>query len=679
MKKVKLIFGTTNSQPVGASDDDIEDVYQKSYKPFIRALYNAPHVRATLHYSGQLLQWLERHHSEFIDVLSELVGRKQVELLGGGFYEPIFPLIPRADRLGQIERLTTYLRKLFGKRPRGLWVTGEVWDPMLPSLLRTSGMDYTFLGDYQFAAGGLTAGPVYSPCITEDEGKMIIVFPISSRLRSVCSDGSMAGVRDYLAEIAAEEEDRVVALLCPGEELHPGGEEQSFDENWIRDLFALLDEQSSWIVTATPSRYLKKASPRVRGYFPQAAFDPDCCEQAADPDVPAAVPATAHGEAAAAGYAGGYLPGTSFRTLLTRHPESNLMYAKMHYIHILVNQIRGDKYRKQLAREELWRGQCHSAYWSGGRGGGIYSNQLRKQVYASLIEAEKVTREKGIFSPSIITVDFDMDGLWEFLYQGSEMNAYVHKQGGVVFELDYLPAPWNYGDSLAAAPGAHEAAGASAGSGSRAVSRVLPYTRNLFVDHFFDPGEGISLGAGANNGELGDFVTRLYSVRQLSKDGHRIHLAALGSVAGADGAVPVEVHKEYGFDGSTIHVSYRIRNRGEAGLHVGFGSEVNLSLGRNDSDSIRILAGPGSGATLNGEEVDEIDSVASVRVYDLRNDVTLRLEYATEAHLATAPIYAANGGAVPVYQASCLLPQWRLDLAAGEEWTQALTLALVAG
>jgi hypothetical protein len=106
---------------------------------------------------------------------------------------------------------------------------------------------------------------------------------------------------------------------------------------------------------------------------------------------------------------------------------------------------------------------------------------------------------------------------------------------------------------------------------------------------------------------------------------------------------------------------------------------VNLSLGRNDSDSIRILAGPGSGATLNGEEVDEIDSVASVRVYDLRNDVTLRLEYATEAHLATAPIYAANGGAVPVYQASCLLPQWRLDLAAGEEWTQALTLALVAG
>ena len=56
MKKIKLIFGTTNSQPVGATDEEVEAVYQKSYKPFIRALYNAPHVRATLHYSGGLLQ-----------------------------------------------------------------------------------------------------------------------------------------------------------------------------------------------------------------------------------------------------------------------------------------------------------------------------------------------------------------------------------------------------------------------------------------------------------------------------------------------------------------------------------------------------------------------------------------------------------------------------------------------
>ncbi len=675
MKKIKLIFGTTNSQPVGATDEEVEAAYQKSYKPFIRALYNAPHVRATLHYSGRLLQWLERHHSEFIDVLSELVGRKQVELLGGGFYEPIFPLIPRADRLGQIERLTTYLRKLFGKRPRGLWVTGQVWDPMLPSLLKTSGMEYTFLSDYQFVAGGIPAGAVHSPCITEDEGKMIIVFPIASELRKACSEGRVDGIRGFLTEVATEDEDRVVSLLCPGELLQPEtDEEQCFDETLLRGLFALLEEESSWAMTVTPSRYLKKASPRVRGYFPQAAFDPDSFGRDR---------AAVHDTSMEA-RADGYLPGTSFRTLLTRHAESNLMYAKMHYIHILVNQIRGDKYRKQLAREELWRGQCSSAYWAGGIGGGIYSNRLRKHVYSSLIEAEKVTREKGIFSPSIITVDFDMDGLSEFLYQGEELNAYVHKQGGVVFELDYLPAPWNYGDSLSADIGTSPPTGRNR----------LPYTRNLFVDHFFEPDRAVSLGSGDENaddngavdGELGDFVTRLYAVRQLSKDGHRIHFAALGRVQSGEAGeagVPVEVYKEYAFDGATLHVTYHVRNRGEERLRAGFGSEINLSLGANDGEAARILAGAGSGATLSAEAPDTIDGVDRVRVYDLARDVMLQLQYDDPAFLSVAPVCVGNGDEATRYQAtryqsSCLFPQWQLDLAAGGEWTQKLSLSLVA-
>ena len=181
MTKVRLIFGTTNSQPVGSEDQDIETVYQNSYKPFIRALYNAPHMRATLHFSGHLLQWIEHRHSEFIDVLAELSGRKQVELLGGGFYDPVFSLIPRGDRLGQLERMTTYLRKHFGRRPRGAWITKHIWDPALPALLKSSGIEYTFLDDVQFAFGGCDETVTrYGPCITEDEGKTVEVFPVST-------------------------------------------------------------------------------------------------------------------------------------------------------------------------------------------------------------------------------------------------------------------------------------------------------------------------------------------------------------------------------------------------------------------------------------------------------------------------------------------------------------------
>jgi hypothetical protein len=63
----------------------------------------------------------------------------------------MLPLIPLADRLGQIEALTTYLRKHFGKRPRGCWLPGLIWEQNLAGSLQTSGMDYTFLESNQFS------------------------------------------------------------------------------------------------------------------------------------------------------------------------------------------------------------------------------------------------------------------------------------------------------------------------------------------------------------------------------------------------------------------------------------------------------------------------------------------------------------------------------------------------
>ncbi len=74
-----------------------------------------------------------------------------------------------------------------------------------------------------------------------------------------------------------------------------------------------------------------------------------------------------------AGGIGRFLSGGHFRQFLTRYPEAGLMYAKMMYTHVLVNQVRGDRYKKRAAQNELWKGQCHHAYWHGARGG-VYSN-----------------------------------------------------------------------------------------------------------------------------------------------------------------------------------------------------------------------------------------------------------------------------------------------------------------
>jgi len=39
------------------------------------------------------------------------------------------------------------------------------------------------------------------------------------------------------------------------------------------------------------------------------------------------------------------------------------------YTHILINQLRGDKYRKRTAREELWKAQGCDGFWHIGDGG----------------------------------------------------------------------------------------------------------------------------------------------------------------------------------------------------------------------------------------------------------------------------------------------------------------------
>ena len=86
-------------QPVGNFDSVQEEVHQLSYRPFLEELRRHPTARVALHYSGILLEWLERQHPEYLDQLQELVERGQVEMVGGGHYEPVLSAIPDRDRV----------------------------------------------------------------------------------------------------------------------------------------------------------------------------------------------------------------------------------------------------------------------------------------------------------------------------------------------------------------------------------------------------------------------------------------------------------------------------------------------------------------------------------------------------------------------------------------------------
>src|SRR5260370_11925464 len=90
-----------------------------------------PEISISLHTSGCLMEWLVERKPEYIERLRRLVSRGQIEIVGGGFYEPILPMIPPRDRVGQIRTYTTYLENLFKTHVRGMWVPERVWEQNL--------------------------------------------------------------------------------------------------------------------------------------------------------------------------------------------------------------------------------------------------------------------------------------------------------------------------------------------------------------------------------------------------------------------------------------------------------------------------------------------------------------------------------------------------------------------
>src|SRR5690349_17884356 len=105
-KHISLGLVVHNHQPVGQSDEVFEEIYTRSYELMVAALERHPGVHLGLHYTGSLLDWLRDNKPDFIERMRALVARGQVEILSGGYYEPILPSIPDDDKHAQILKLT---------------------------------------------------------------------------------------------------------------------------------------------------------------------------------------------------------------------------------------------------------------------------------------------------------------------------------------------------------------------------------------------------------------------------------------------------------------------------------------------------------------------------------------------------------------------------------------------
>ena len=627
MQKCSCIIGTYNHLPQGTEESSFEETYQVCWRPFLSTLYRFPDIAAVLHYSGTALSWLEARHPEFIMLLEEMTSRKQIELLGGGFFAPLLPLVPGPDRLGQMEMLTTYIRKTFGRRPRGCWIQDYAWEPGFTSSLEACGFDFTFLQERQFRMAGVDTG---RPAITEDQGRSLIVFPAFDAAESLAK---MVPFHEAVADLRSRHGDLpLVCLMYPGsaaKELWAASGLESPDVFFER-AFAALQKESLVVETTTPSRYLKTAQKLNRAYFSSSASA--LLLERSRPASPRAEKAGNDGALDGFG---------SSRRILLRHEESLLLYAKMQYVRILVSQLRGDKSRKKSAQEELWKAQCGDAYWNG-PSGGSFRPRLRGAAYSALILAEKTTRQRGGFSAGVTMADIDFDGEREIVYQGGEFNAYVRLKGGAIFELDSLRTLTNYASVLASQD---------------------PNARRGGPRHCFQDSIAKSGGFGQ---EIANCREATYGLEDSDRPAHLAVLTKEVTLEQSGRKKTVFIRKRYTFRKVAMSVTYEIANRENDTLNFRFCSELNLLAGdqpdavgfegqRNGSEKVELSSS--NKAAASGLDLLRIENRAAGEHLELRADRPFEL--------LAMPLFqnvAAFGTDAKVYEGASILVGWDLSV-----------------
>ena len=149
------------------------------YKAFFSGIQAEEKLPLTIFAAGSFLEWQKGKRQAYSMLLNNMLSRKQIELLSGGYYQPYLSLLPASDVIGQIEMMTAAIRTHFEKRPRGLFLTASAWTPSLITPFIRCGMEYCLLDYRLFPVEKDRNGqhPPFSPAIVEDKGKTITVFP----------------------------------------------------------------------------------------------------------------------------------------------------------------------------------------------------------------------------------------------------------------------------------------------------------------------------------------------------------------------------------------------------------------------------------------------------------------------------------------------------------------------
>lgn len=700
MPGVRLILAIHNHQPVGNFDGVFEAAYRDSYRPFLDVMEEYPEIPFVLHTSGPLLEWLVERQPDYVARVRALVAAGRVEILGGAFQEPILTMIPRRDRVGQIRAYSEYLREVFGTTARGAWVPERVWEQHLTSALAEAGVEYTTLDDFHFERAGLAGGDLLGYYLTEDDGRLLKVFPASERMRYLIPFQEPHASYEYLRRVAEERPGSVVVFADDGEKFGtwPRTHEHVYTNGWLRRYCDMIRANRDWIEPTQFGRVADTTLPAGKIYIPDASYR-EMTEWA--------LLASRPGETAPAGDRPGGTArgGGSWRNFKAKYAETDEMYARMlevsNRLAALEDNPEADPDYLDAARHDLYRGQCNCSYWHGAFGG-LYLPHLRNAVYRHLISAQNaLDQAEGRLESRVAldVADFNLDGRPEVRLENGDLIAYIRPAtGGHIYELDARRATANvlatldrrpepYHATIAAAAhhsadGSHHDPRAAVGPlawKSEGLDRLLVYDRHprkALVDHFYPADVTLHDLVACHDVERGDFVMGAYHARsqrgpgrivlamdrQGWADGRRIRLRKAISLAAAS---------------STLDVHYVLEELPE-GQPLHFAVEINLAAMAGHAHDRSYFDDSGTRLGMLDTRLD-LRETGGLTLVDEWLDLSVGLRWSNPAGLWCFPIETVSqseSGFEGVYQSSAVVPHWIVAADPSGRWEVHLSWTL---
>lgn len=423
MKQLALVVHF--HQPVGNLDRVVQNATERCYRPFLEVLADHPEIPMTLHYSGCLLEWLEANATDVVETIGTLVERGQVELMTGGFYEPILAALPGRDQRGQIEMMSSHLARHYGADATGLWLAERVWEQDVVPALVDSGVRYTVVDDTMFHSVGLTDDKLKGPFVTEQDGKPLLVYAGDRTLRYLIP---YKKVDRALNHLQAGADDRLFVYADDGEKFGewPDTYERTYTRGWLDGFLTALREEEGLELTTLGAHALE-ARPKGRVYLPSSSYD-----EMMTWALPADARLTVGGARRRLETADpeGLLPfvrGAPWRAFLAKYPEVNQLQKRMLHVSAAVR----DAGNPEGAVRELYRAQCNCAYWHGSFGG-VYLSFMRTALWHHLMKAE------GLVSPppGIEVTDLDADARDEIVICAPWGAAVIATDDARLVELD---------------------------------------------------------------------------------------------------------------------------------------------------------------------------------------------------------------------------------------------------